>query len=112
MDKTKEPENSSFLGQIKKMLEDAVNYAKSQLELLQAQFASLALSSVLFIAFIAFASLCGIISFILLSVALGIWLAQILGGAIYSLLIIGGVYALIAIGLGGYAVRWLKNLKS
>lgn len=112
MDRTTDPQNSSLSSQLKRVIEDGIDYAQSQLRLLQAQVTAMALSTILFLVLIAFAVLTGIVAFALLSVALGIWLAHLTGGAGWSLLIIGGVYALLAIGLGGTAVRWLKNLKS
>ena len=112
MDRTTDPQNSSFLAQLRRVLEDGMDYAQSQLRLLQAQITSLALSTVLFLVLIASAILTGFVAFALLSVALGIWLAHLTGSAGWSLLIIGGVYALLAIGLGGTAIRWLNNLKS
>ena len=112
MFETNDPENSSFISQLKRVVEDGISYAQSQINLLQTQIAALALSSLLFVVLILLALAAGVIAFVLLSVAFGLWLAHVTGSAGWSLLIIGGIYAVIAAGLGGYAIRWLKNLKS
>ena len=112
LDETTKASNSSFMDKIRQVIHDAVDYGASALRLFQAEVASLALSSVVFLALILFSALATVVAFALLSVALGIWLAHVAGGAIGSLLIIGGTYALLALALGGYAMRWLKRLKS
>ena len=112
MNSTNEPESSSFITQLRKVLIDGVDYAASVLALLQAQAAALALSSVTFLSLIFFAILAIIIAFVLLSVALGFWLAHLTGAVGWALLIMGGVYLLIALITGGLALKWLKGLKS
>jgi len=112
MDKSLPPDDGSLLGQLRRLLHDGIDYAASALRLLQAQAASLALSSAAFLVLVFFGALAGITAFVLLSVALGIWLTHLTGGAMGALLILGGIYIILALAAGGAALRWLKRLNS
>lgn len=112
----KETENEvpddSLMSQARQVVRDGVDYAASALRLLQAQATSLALSSVAFLLLVFFGIIAGITAFVLLSIALGMWLTQVTGHAGWALLIMGGVYMVLAIATGGVAVRWLRRLNS
>lgn len=112
MDESNESNTDTLLNQLRRLLHDGIEYASSVLHLLQAQIAAMALSSVVFVLMLFFASMALIISFVLVSVAGGIWLTHQTGSSVCSLLIIGGTYLLIALILGGRALHWLKRLKS
>lgn len=106
------PDNNSLLGQLRRVIKDGVDYAAGALRLLQAQVTAMALSSVAFLLLVFFAVLAGIVAFVLFSVAFGIWLTHAVGSAGCAILIIGGVYSLLALVSGGVALRWLKRLNS
>ncbi|MCG3204803.1 MAG: hypothetical protein KCHDKBKB_01520 [Elusimicrobia bacterium] len=112
MHTTQDPENSSILFQLKKVITDGIDYAGSALTLLQAQATALAAASAAFLFLVFFAGLAVIIAFALLSVALGLWLTHLTGSAGWALLIIGGIYLLLAVLCGAVALHWLKRLKS
>lgn len=112
MNKTNGSEESSLLTDLRQVLHDGIDYGASVFALWQAQATSLALSSVAFVILIAFAVLAGLTAFVLLTVALGIWLSHTLGGTGWALLVIGGGYILLAGIAGGVAIRWLKRLNS
>jgi hypothetical protein len=112
MEETTTTENGSLLDQLKHVIQSGVDYAMSSLRLLQAQVAAMALSSVVFLVLIIIALLCVITAFVLFSVAFGVWLTHVTGSAGWALLIMGGIYTVLAAGTGGYALHWLKNLKS
>ncbi len=101
-----------LVSQLRRVIHDGIDYAASVLRLLQAQATAMALSTLSFVLIIAFAILCALTAFVLLSVAFGFWLTHVTGSAGWALLIIGGTYAIIAAALGGYMVRWLARLKS
>lgn len=112
MEKNDTPDGDSLLDQLRRLLHDGIDYGASAIQLLQAQVTAMALSSVAFLILLFFAILAGIAAFVLLTVALGFWLSNLFGGAVWAVLIIGAVYALIAVLLGGVAIRWLSRLKS
>ena len=112
MNETNDTTNSSLVNQLRLVLKDGIDYAGSVLRLLQAQAAALALSSVSFLVLIFFCVGAGVIGFILLSVALGMWLTNVTGHAGWALLIMGGIYFVLAAVAGSTALRWLKRLKS
>ncbi len=112
MNNMNEPNDESLMSQAQRVVRDGVDYAASALRLLQAQATSLALSSVAFLLMVFFGVLAAITSFVLLSIALGMWLTQVTGHAGWALLIMGGVYVVLALATGGVAVRWLRRLNS
>ncbi len=102
----------TFVEQLGIILRNAIDYASSSLRLIQAEAASIALSSVTFLVLIMLTVLTSFVAFILLSVALGIWLSHLTGSAGWALVIMGGFYALLAAVAGTVAFRWLAKLRS
>ncbi len=105
-------QTGSLIDQLRRVVRDAIDYAASVLRLLQAQMTAMALSSLMFVLMIFFAIVSGLTAFVLVSIAFGIWLSHVTGSAAWSLLIIGAVYGVISLGLGGYVARWLSRLSS
>jgi pilus assembly protein TadC len=120
MDTTTESKQSSrphdskptFTEQAAAVLRNAIDYASSSIRLIQAEAASLALSSVTFLVLVLLTVLTGFVAFALLSVALGIWLAHVTGGAGWALVIMGGFYSILAVVAGAVAFRWLARLRA
>jgi hypothetical protein len=106
------PEKPTLTEQLGIILKNAIDYASSSLRLIQAEAASIALSSVTFLVLVMLTVLAGFVGFILLSVALGIWLAHVTGSTGWALVIMGGFYAAVAAVAGAVAFRWLSNLRS
>jgi len=107
-----EVKEDSLIGELRNLVRDAVDYLASAVSLLQARVTAMALSSVLFLGLILAAGLLCVAAFIVLNVALGMWLTHVTGGAGWSLLILGVLYGFLGVLSGFFAVRWLKNLKS
>ncbi len=121
MDTTTETKSSShqtgstpptFIEQLGLILRNAIDYASSSLRLIQAEAASIALSSVTFLVLVMVTVLTSFVAFILLSVALGIWLAHVTGSAGWALVIMGVFYAVLGVAAGAIAFRWLTRLRS
>jgi hypothetical protein len=106
------PNKPTLTEQLGVMLRNAIDYASSSLRLIQAEAASIALSSVTFLVLVMLAVLAGFVGFILLSVALGIWLAHATGSTGWALVIMGGFYAVLSVVAAAVAFRWLSKLRS
>jgi len=102
----------NIINQLRQVLKDSIDYLYSVLALLQARMAEFALSGVVFTSLIAMAFLLGLASFILLNIALGVWLSHITGNPGWSILILGTSYAGLAALSIQRAFRWLKKLQS
>lgn len=98
--------------QLRRVAKDAVDYFQSAITLLQARFAEMALSSVLFVILMVLATLLALASFLMFNIAFGVWLAHVLGSVGWCILILGTIYGILAWLSGNWALRWLKNLKS
>ncbi len=98
--------------QIRKVFKDGIDYLASVLALLQARMTAYALSAVLFIVLIGFASLLFLVAFTVLNIALGFWLKEITNSVFQTLLLLGAFYGILGALIGGVAVRWLHKLKS
>jgi hypothetical protein len=112
MSETNDPIKGSLLEQLRIVIRDGIDYIHSTLRLLQARATELALSSVLFVLLIVLAVLLCLTAFVLISVAIGLWLTDQTGSAVWSLVIIGSFYILVAIICGGKALRWFRRLRS
>jgi hypothetical protein len=104
--------DSTITGQIKGVVRDAIDYLGSTLNLLQARFVELTLSSAVFLALLAVAILFALAALILLNIALGIWLTQIVGNVVWSLVILGGLYSILSWAIVASGLRWLRKLRS
>lgn len=102
----------SFIQQLRKVIKDGLDYLQSLLLLLQARTAEFVLSGILFTVLVSLACIFGLTALILINVVLGIWLAQVLGNPLWSILILALVYVILAVLTGSKALNWLKNLKS
>lgn len=105
-------EQQSIADQFRQVVKDGIDYFNSTVTLLQARAAAFALSGVTFVVMMALAALLMLAGFTIFNIALGVWLARTLNSPTASLLILGGFYVLLAIGLGGFALRWLSRLRS
>lgn len=101
-----------ILDQLRALLQDGLDYLSKMLELQQARFTAFALSGVLFVLQILIAFFLGAAAFILFNVGIGLALAHYLGSALYSVLILGGLYLILSVLLSFKALRWLNRLKS
>jgi uncharacterized protein (DUF2062 family) len=102
----------SIIEQLRKVLKDGIDYLGSVLKLQQVRLTSLTLSAAVFVALLFFAGLLGLAAFVLVNVALGMWLSQLLGNPLYSVLILGAVYALLAWLTIRKALAWLNRIRS
>lgn len=102
----------SFILQLRETLKDGVDYLKSVIMLLQAQVAHYAISTVVALILLFFAACFGVVALVLLNIALGFWLTDLVGKALWALLIMAGFYSLLVAVLGGLVLRWLKRLRS
>ena len=107
---TEDPPQSSLLDGIKHVFTDGLDYFQSTLTLIQARMTGMALSAILFIIFLIACGILVMASFVLFTVAVGIWLTKVTGHATYSLGILGAFYALLAIAVGQRAFSWLKKM--
>lgn len=108
-----EKENgTSLIDDLRAVIKDTVDYAGSVGALLQARLTSYALSTILFILLIAFASLLLIAAFVFFNIAAGVLIARALGSPGWALLIMGSFYLALSAILGGIALSWAKRLKS
>ena len=112
MIETSEEESSTVTSELKALVRDAIAYFGSTLNLVQARFVELALSSAVFMAMIAVSFLLVIASLVVLNVALGIWLTHLTGHVGWSLLILGVFYIVLAAIISWSGLRWLKKLRS
>lgn len=112
MDEIENKNDNPLILQLRRVILDAVDYAASALKLVQAQATALALSSAAFVILVLFGILAAIAAFVLLSVAVGMWLAQITGSAGWALLILGVFYVIFTLATAGVAMRWLRRLTS
>ena len=104
--------DSTITGQIKGVVRDAIAYLGSTLNLLQARFVELTLSSAVFLALLAIALLFALAALVLLNIALGIWLTHLIGNVVWSLVILGGVYSILSWAIVASGLRWLRKLRS
>ena len=107
-----ENEPMSFLQQLRLLIKDSIDYVAAVLHLQQARFTQFSLSIAVFVVLLALTTLLGVAAFVVLNIALGVWLTRATGHAGWSLLILGGFYGLLTMGLGIYSLRWLKKLSS
>ena len=107
-----EPQEQSFINQLKIVFKDGLNYLNSVLTLQQARLTSFGLSAFLFILQVTFASLLALTAFILLNIAAGIALNHYLNNVFWTLAILSGFYGILAWLVSRKALQWLKNLKS
>ncbi len=104
--------DNTIFDQVRRLIKDAVDTFSSAVHLLQARLTNYALSSAVFLALLAAAALLGLAAFVFLNIALGVWLARATGNVMWSVLILGCFYGILAAVSGGMALRWLKTLKS
>jgi hypothetical protein len=109
---TEETTDNTLIHQLRRVLKDGIDYLGSALTLLQARAAEMALSSLVFAALLMFAAILAMAALVLMIVALGFWLTHVTGNVGWSLLIIGGLLAVIAAASAWRALRWLNQLKS
>ena len=105
-------ENNSLINQLRQVIKDGIDYLQSSLQLLQARAAEFALSGILFGFLLLSGFLLGVAAFVFYNIALGCWLAKILGSVPLSITVLGSGYALLAVICITIALRWLKTLKS
>lgn len=103
---------SSILDQLRALIIDSVEIVSTQINLLQAKTAAYVLTVVMFVVLILIALLLGLAGFVLFNISIGFWLKNSLHSLSLTLTILGAFYALLAAVIGGFAIRWLKNLKS
>ena len=107
-----EPATDSLLSQLRRVIKDGIDYLGSVLTLAQARATEIVLSGLVVALLLASGALLAIAGFVLLAVALGIWLTHLTGSAGLALLILGGVLGLLAAIAIVRGVSWLNNLKS
>jgi uncharacterized membrane protein len=88
--------NESIFDHLKSIVRDGIGYLSAQIEYLEARTTEFILSSLLFIVLIIFACLSGFTFLVLVGVAIGVWLAQITGSTLISLLILCAIFFLIS----------------
>ena len=102
----------SLTEQLRRVLKDAIDYFQSVVTLLQARLTEFALSSVVFLLLLSFASLMALACFLMFNIALGVWISHLTGSAGWSILILGSFYGILSILTGFIAFQWLNKLKS
>lgn len=112
MPETNPPHQSSLSEQIKSVMRDGVDHFSSSLLLLQARFTEMALTSTFFVGLVIAAAILGFVAFVILSIALGVWLSHVLGSVLWSLLVIGLIYVIFSGLCLLKALKWLNRLKS
>jgi hypothetical protein len=107
-----EPATDSLLSQLRRVIKDGIDYLGSVLTLAQARATEIVLSGIVVALLLLAGGLLAAGGFVLLVVALGIWLTHVTGSAGWALLILGGVLGLLAALALLRGMSWLKNLKS
>ena len=112
MPETEPSSQSSILDSLKLVIHNGIDYLMSSLSLLQSKMTGLALSAILFLVTLFICFLLALTAFVLLTVALGMWLAQVTGHPAWALVILGFFYALLAALTAKWALGWVNKLNS
>jgi TRAP-type mannitol/chloroaromatic compound transport system permease small subunit len=112
MPETEPSSQSSILDSLRSVLHNGVDYLMSSIGLLQARMTGVALSAVVFIFVFLICLLFVLASFILMTIAFGMWLAKVTGNPIWSLIILGFIYLLMAGIVAKIASKSLHKLNS
>lgn len=109
---TENAPQGSVLDALKRVVLDGIDYFQSIITLTQARMTGMALSAAVFLLFLVVCGVLAFASFTLLTIAFGMWLTKITGHAAWALVILGGLYGIIALIAANRAAQWMKKLNS